>query len=73
MAQPTPPPAPEVHPTLYDPEALADLLAERPQLARALLARLSPLQCRAQAIVQAWWLRAHGIPVTAGEVLASWE
>jgi hypothetical protein len=59
--------------SVYEPERLADLLAESPECAQTLLGQLSAAQQVTQAAAFAAWLGEHGMPVTLDEVLANWE
>lgn len=58
--------------SVYEPEALADLLVEQPALAHVLLRQLTGPQRVTQALAYAAFLSDHGMPVTLDEVLASW-
>jgi hypothetical protein len=58
---------------VYDPEMLADLLAIHPKFAYELIGRLTERQRVTQALAQAAWLTAYGLPTTLDEVLASWQ
>ncbi|NTU79539.1 MAG: hypothetical protein HGA45_09070 [Chloroflexales bacterium] len=58
--------------SVYEPEALADLIVEEPALAHTLLRQLSALQRVAQATAYAAWLDGHGMPMSLDDVLASW-
>jgi hypothetical protein len=58
---------------VYEPEQLADLLCTNPALAAIELAALSPRQQIMQAVAQAAWLTAHGLPTSFEAILATWE